>query len=540
MNLLTILNVLLCLFLAVPAYKYLSVRKRISEFNAFSNEIAEREAKVNEADDRLAQLSLELEKQKEFQKSKSLENDLREKSASLKISHLQDQKQALEGLIHNLQARSSEIQERIASESVNLQSVRSLVDVESKRLTEVLQLESNKARMEEELQRLHEQENLAIEISLKLAQEIEEKQEKLNSLLEQADLYSRIEGFTAVGHFESPRYLYETTGKYLEALKTVRDRQKQLIKEKTAILYPKEFSICTESFLNHQILDGQASLMLTSFNITCDFLIENVKPSNIHKTLEQIEKKAAQIEKDCATLRCGFNIEYIRLKFEECKLYFEYVFKKEEEQTEQRLIREQMKEEAKAQREYEERIKKAEMEEIRYNRLIQEIRQKISEESEQERKESLAKIALLEEQLSQAQEATTRAKSMAEQTRRGFVYVISNIGAFGENVYKIGLTRRLDPQERIDELGDASVPFPFDVHAFCFSEDAPALEKALHREFANRRVNKVNFRKEFFRVQLPEVQRAIEKISGKSVDFHVTAQARDFYESQRLLEAEQP
>jgi len=257
----------------------------------------------------------------------------------------------------------------------------------------------------------------------------------------------------------------------------------------------------------------------------------------LDRTLEQIEKKAEQLERNCATLRCGFNIDYVELKFEECKLQFEYTLKKQEEQEEQRLIREQMKEEVRVQKQYEDAMKEAEKEELKYRRLIERAREHLNQETEQERALSLAKISLLEEQLREAEERGIRAKSMAEQTRRGFVYVISNVGAFGEGVYKIGLTRRLDPQERVDELGDASVPFPFDVHAMCFSEDAPTLEKELHKKFANRRVNCVNFRKEFFRVELPEIQEAIEELVNDEVEFKVTAQARDYYESKRLLKA---
>jgi hypothetical protein len=126
---------------------------------------------------------------------------------------------------------------------------------------------------------------------------------------------------------------------------------------------------------------------------------------------------------------------------------------------------------------------------------------------------------------------------MAEQTRRGFVYVISNLGAFGEGVFKIGLTRRLDPQERVDELSSASVPFPYDVHAICYSDDAPALEHALHKRFSDRRVNAVNHRKEFFRVKLEDIQAALEEIVDDSVEFTMTAKAEDYFQTKRLLAA---
>ncbi|MEI6424830.1 MAG: GIY-YIG nuclease family protein, partial [Lentisphaerota bacterium] len=116
-----------------------------------------------------------------------------------------------------------------------------------------------------------------------------------------------------------------------------------------------------------------------------------------------------------------------------------------------------------------------------------------------------------------------------QSTRAGYVYIISNIGSFGEHAYKIGVTRRLDPQERIDELGDASVPFEFDVHAMIFSEDAPSLEGALHERFADRAINKINFRKEFFRVRLDEIEEVVRTHHNKVVEFTKIAKAEDYW-----------
>ena len=140
-------------------------------------------------------------------------------------------------------------------------------------------------------------------------------------------------------------------------------------------------------------------------------------------------------------------------------------------------------------------------------------------------------------QLAEAEAKEQRAKSMAQQTRKGHVYVISNIGSFGENVYKIGLTRRLEPMDRVKELGDASVPFSFDVHAMIYVEDAPALESALHREFTHKRVNAVNLRKEFFTIDLESIKEAVNKIAGVDADFNMTVLAEEYYESKRLTEA---
>jgi hypothetical protein len=359
---------------------------------------------------------------------------------------------------------------------------------------------------------------------------IEKASGQIHELMGRLDLYSRIAEYCQAGHFEEPGYLWQTSERYAAEIKLLRETQRFLIKSRQAITYPASVPV------DKKILDGQAALMISAFNVECDLLIDKVNPGNLDRTLEQIERRAEQLEKNAATLLCGFSTDYVRLKYEECRLQYEYRLKKQHEQEEQRLIREQMREEARAQRQYEEAMRDAEKEEAKFERMLEKAREHLDKASETQRAEALARVAVLEAELQVAQEKRERAKSMAEQTRRGYVYVISNIGAFGEGVYKIGLTRRLDPQERVDELGDASVPFPFDVHAMCYSEDAPALESALHRRFSHRRVNAVNLRKEFFRVDLDDVREAMVEMIGSDVDFRVTAQAEAYYESRRLME----
>lgn len=123
---------------------------------------------------------------------------------------------------------------------------------------------------------------------------------------------------------------------------------------------------------------------------------------------------------------------------------------------------------------------------------------------------------------------------MAQQTRSGHVYIISNIGSFGENIYKIGMTRRLEPKDRVTELGDASVPFSFDIHAMIYSTDAPTLEKTLHKKFVNNQVNKINPRKEFFDVTLTDIRKTIEEMEIEA-HWTITAEAKEYYESKAMI-----
>lgn len=144
----------------------------------------------------------------------------------------------------------------------------------------------------------------------------------------------------------------------------------------------------------------------------------------------------------------------------------------------------------------------------------------------------------LQRRLAEAKTNKERAIAQAQMTRSGHVYIISNVGSFGEHVYKIGMTRRLDPMDRVRELGDASVPFSFDVHAIIYSQDAPTLENKLHKLFEGRRVNLINNRKEFFRVTINEIAQAVKENHGE-IDITLAAEARDYRKTLAMLQDRQ-
>ena len=209
---------------------------------------------------------------------------------------------------------------------------------------------------------------------------------------------------------------------------------------------------------------------------------------------------------------------------------------KEKSREEQRAIREQIREEQRAKKEIEKAIRQAERDEELVNKAVAKLRTQLEEASGGERTRLEAQMQELNVRLAEAEERGRKAISMAQQTKRGHVYVISNLGSFGESVYKIGLTRRIDPTERVRELGGASVPFPFDVHAIVKSEDAPALETTLHRRFIERQVNKINKRKEFFKVSLNEIREAIDEL-GLDCSWTLECEASQYRETLALEEA---
>ena len=206
------------------------------------------------------------------------------------------------------------------------------------------------------------------------------------------------------------------------------------------------------------------------------------------------------------------------------------------EREEQRALRERMRDEERAQKEMERALKEAEKEEALLRKALEKARREVAESSEADRARYEAKLLELGEKLQAAEEKGKRAISMAQQTKAGHVYVISNIGSFGEHVYKIGMTRRLEPNDRVRELGDASVPFEFDIHAMIKTEDAPGLECALHKAFVAVQVNKVNPRKEFFRVRLEEVRARLEEL-GIQASWTMTAACRQYQETLALERA---
>lgn len=203
--------------------------------------------------------------------------------------------------------------------------------------------------------------------------------------------------------------------------------------------------------------------------------------------------------------------------------------KKQEEKDRIKELKAQQREEAKAQKEMEEARKRLQKEKAHYQNALEALRQQIDKNGETE--DLLNKKAELENELSDTEKAIEDVDYREANKRAGYVYIISNVGAFGENVYKIGMTRRLDPTERVDELGDASVPFDFDIHAMIFTEDAPKLESALHTAFEDRKINKVNPRREFFRVSLDEIKEVVRKNFDKTVEWIDIPEAEQYRQS---------
>lgn len=229
-----------------------------------------------------------------------------------------------------------------------------------------------------------------------------------------------------------------------------------------------------------------------------------------------------------------FIVQIETLYLDALRVEYEYYVQRERAKEEQRAIREQMRQEAEERKRLEQERKKVEAEENKYRQEIERITAQMQQAHDAELEELRKRLDEMNSLVAKVEEKKEEIINL-QNGKAGTVYVISNIGSFGDHVYKIGMTRRIDPQDRVNELGDASVPFPFDVHSFIFSEDAVALETALHHELDSRRVNKVNLRKEFFNVSIDELRQIVERIDP-TAPFKVTALAEQYRQSLSLAE----
>lgn len=275
-------------------------------------------------------------------------------------------------------------------------------------------------------------------------------------------------------------------------------------------------------------------LLLRAYNGKCDEIVRKVKTTNVNKSMEQVYKTAETINKLGSTMNISIPRSFMQLKEEEVRLAYEFAQQKEREKEALREAREREREERKLAQEIAAERKKLKKERKQYLAAYKEISDRLKTASEEEREALEEKAAELKGKLDDVDAAVADVDYREANQKAGFVYVISNISSFGEGVYKIGMTRRLDPIERVKELGDASVPFTFDVHAMIFCDDAPALEAALHREFESKKVNIVNQRREFFKVSLEEIEEVVKKNYDKTVEFTVTPDAEQYRTSEEL------
>ena len=267
-----------------------------------------------------------------------------------------------------------------------------------------------------------------------------------------------------------------------------------------------------------------SNLGLRAFNAEADNVISGATARNLDASTSKLYRAADQIGKLLASIGEGISHEYVEERVRELDLAVRYEQAKALERELERERRAELREQAKAERELEAERARLEKERTHYENILEAMRAK----------DDLDGITRMEEKIGEVEKGIEDVDHRSANIRAGYVYVISNIGAFGEHIVKIGMTRRLDPMDRVRELGDASVPFWFDVHALFFSDDAVAVEAELHRRFAAQRVNRINLRREFFYATPHEVREALESITGDLISFHEEPAAEQYRQSQDL------
>jgi Domain of unknown function (DUF4041)/Meiotically up-regulated gene 113 len=327
-----------------------------------------------------------------------------------------------------------------------------------------------------------------------------------------------------------PHFSFGTPDEYKARLEAVREKQKAMVKSGEAVKFATAWTVGGSRREGERMQKQYMKLLLRAFNGDCDAAVARVTWNNVAKMEERMRKSFEVINELGSVVQVSIAPPYLELKLEELRLEYELEEKEREVAEEQRRIKEQMREEEKVRREVEQAQEEAEAEETVFEQALEKARVELAKSQGEEHRRLNDRIAELQGQLEGARKKGQRAKALAQLTKAGYVYVISNVGSFGENVLKIGMTRRLDPMNRVKELGDASVPFPYDVHAMVYSEEAPTLEWELQRHFADRSVNLVNMRKEFFRVTFDELE-AVAAEKKLKIYFTRAAEAREYRET---------
>lgn len=329
---------------------------------------------------------------------------------------------------------------------------------------------------------------------------------------------------------------FSTTEQYKEELEFNKEKQKTMIKNKEVIQEGTVWTINGSKREGRRLTNDNIKLMIRSFNNDCDNAIHGLRYSNITTREKRIRKSFEMINKLNKHNSLSINDEFLRLKLDEIQLVYERLKFEEEEKESLRILKAEERERKRVEKEINEKLKELESREKDLKKQLKALNNEY-EKSNGKSEFLLPQIKETENNISLVHKKREEVNNRMEIGKSGYVYIISNIGAFGENIYKIGMTRRLEPLDRIRELSAASVPFGYDVHAMILTDDAPKLENHLHNVFNDNRVNMVNNRKEFFSATIDEIKQEVFSVIGKSVVFEDHPKATQYYETMAIKNA---
>lgn len=313
-------------------------------------------------------------------------------------------------------------------------------------------------------------------------------------------------------------------------LADIRHTQKEMVRNKTAVHTTSGFTFNNSASKGRTFLNDMSRMALSLYNAEAENCVKNVKAGNLRTSIERLQRCSDRIKRFGKFIDLQIDGHYQWLRRQELELTARHMQAVQSEKEAERERRAELREQAKAQKELEAEMSRLRKEQEHYRNVLA----KMKETGD------LEEIAKLEARLAEIDKSINDVDYRAANIRAGYVYVISNTGAFGERMVKIGLTRRLEPMDRVRELSDASVPFKFDVHALFFSKDAVSLETMLHHEFEDRRVNKVNARKEFYYCTPQEVLDKLKEKNVAVVEYKVEPEAEEYRISQNIAASRNP
>lgn len=412
--------------------------------------------------------------------------------------------------VAELQAQISSMEQII--QSVGAGDVAQLELVKHQKLIELQNLDEQRQKLERELGELGDKRRkVKLEVADLLKQVVDARDE------------ITLQGF-GLYDYKNPA---EESMKLAKELDLVKTAIKQMVKDKKAVSATAGFTYNNSSAKGKSFVNKLSKLALRSYNAEAENAITRLKAGNIQAAEKRLERARNEVQRTGDMMNLQITSEYHRLRLLELHLAYQHLQAKKAAKEAEREEKARLREEKRAQQEMEAERKRLQKEESHYLNAITKLRSE----------GRTSEIEELEAKLKEIRKGIEDVDYRAANIRAGYVYVISNIGSFGGNIVKIGMTRRLDPMDRVRELGDASVPFNFDVHALHFSEDAVGVESALHHHFEKAKVNLVNNRREFFYATPAEVKEVLSQIEGNVLEYRDDAEAEQFKLSQAMRES---
>jgi Domain of unknown function (DUF4041) len=368
--------------------------------------------------------------------------------------------------------------------------------------------------------------------------QLESQQESLNTQIQ--NLQQQFKEFDAKVYLQSidyyePKYEFTTSEDYLLRLRDIKLQQEKMQENNQAYICDTSWAVGDNKRKGEKMINDLLKLVKSSFETQCKYAIKEVKYSNVDSLKKKINNTHKKFNNYLKTIECKISEEYLQLKLIELDLQYEFVDKKQQEREREQEIKKQVNE-REAIDKARQRAEQAEERERSHQQELDKVRQEIEQAEDEKRKQLELKILELEKQVYEDKIDKENALSESRRLKSGYIYVISNIGSLGRDVYRICMTSRGQDNVYIKEMNPV-VPFQFDVHFKIFSEDAVDTLQRLHQRFGNKRVNLVNSRRDFFKLSIDEIEQAVKEINKKTgvLRVDISEKAPQAYEYRQTL-----